>query len=147
MEIEIGTYEEAEREARIKPVPPGTYHLQITEGEIKMGTNSGNPYINFRMDLVGNAEYNGRVVFHVVPLTQRAVGLLIQFAKAIDVKWEGRFNPEEFIAAAKGRELDADIVIEVLDPNTGKNKRVTAAEAEDYDKPQNKIAKVIVPKS
>lgn len=138
MYIEVGkSFEDAERESRIKPLPNGEYRVQVVSAEVKT-SGKGEPMIDWRLDLAGNPEFNGRVLFHTTPLAGRGIGLMSAFAKATGKPWAGTgIDTDAYI----GSELRVETKIQVQKED-GKYYFVSEAEAEGYDKAYNKVVKV-----
>jgi len=62
----------------------GTYMARIVGSEEKIGKESGNPYINWKLTTTGNAEAkdNNQVIFHITPFTGPGAGLFKTFVEA-----------------------------------------------------------------
>ena len=143
----IGSFEEAERLSRVQPISKGKYHVQVTKAEIAQGEKG--KYINYRLDLVGNPEYNGRVLFHMVSFAPKAVGLLVAWSKAVGMtNWEDYSSEEAYAEATVGKELDVEVGVYKVEEFNGKLKdiEITLEEAMEVDKPKNKVKKVVIPK-
>lgn len=143
----IGSFEEAERLSRVQPVPKGKYHVQVTKAEVAQGGKG--KYINYRLDLIGNPEYNGRVLFHMVSFAPRAVGLLVAWSRATGMtNWEDYSTEEAYAETTVGKELDVEVGIYKVEEVNGslKDIEITLEEALEVDKPKNKVKKVVISK-
>lgn len=63
------------------PVKPGTYSARITDCEIKQ-SKAGNTYGNWKLELFGSPEVNGRVVFMSTPFAGKGIFRLSELYKA-----------------------------------------------------------------
>lgn len=143
----IGSYEEAERLSRVQPIPKGKYHVQVTKAEVVQGPKG--KYINYRLDLIGNSEFNGRVLFHMVSFAPKAIGLLVAWSKAVGMtNWEDYPNEEAYAEATVGKELDVEVGIYEAREVNGviKDVEITLEEALEVDKPKNRVKKVVISK-
>ncbi len=68
------------------PVPPGVYKVRVDSWEAKVGKDSGNPYINWKLVIFGAdgdlAKQNNRVLFMMTMLKGKGTQGLAKFLTA-----------------------------------------------------------------
>ena len=105
-----------------EPLPAGDYKLEIEKVEEKT-SKAGNPMLNVTFNVVDHEEYEGRKVFDLYVLTEKALWKLKDLFIAIGKDVDGiiEFDPQ-------------DLVGEMFIGN------ITVEESDGYD-PQNRIKK------
>lgn len=73
------------------PIPGNWYPLTIVEHEMRKGKASGEPYINWTLE-VAEGEYAGRKIWVITSLSKKALFKLKEFLEACDVDAEGEIN-------------------------------------------------------
>lgn len=63
-------------------IPTGVYAARIKNCETKIAQTSGNPYLNWTLELFGNPTVNNRMVFLSTPVTGKGAFRLQELYKA-----------------------------------------------------------------
>lgn len=74
----------AEVEGGFEPVPEGTYEVMVEEVEVRESRSSDNNYLNWRFRIL-DEEYEGRFLWNITSLSERALFRLKEVFLALDV--------------------------------------------------------------
>lgn len=87
------------------PNKPGTYLCKIISGELKVGTQKGTQYINWKLETT-----DGRTVYHSTPIEGRGAGIFKHFVhSAGDKAYEkGEYDTDELIGQMVSMKLDIE---------------------------------------
>jgi hypothetical protein len=99
-------------------VPPGTYHVEVTDFEERISKASGNPMFVVSLEIV-EGPYSGRQILDRLPQTEKAMFRSAAFLQALGVKIAKKkiaLNSRSLI----GRPMD--IVVEDGEPYNGRVK-------------------------
>lgn len=73
-------------------VPPGVYSARITDCEQRT-SKTGNPYLNWKLELFGSPGVNNQTIFHMTPVTGKGAFRLQELYKAATGEAIGKGKP------------------------------------------------------
>lgn len=90
-------------------VSAGTHLLRITDVALQRSQGSGNEYLNWRLEVVGQSDPDvGKSMFHMTSLLPQAAWRMEQFLDAIGSPQTGKFRATSLI----GKVLRAEVVLD-----------------------------------
>jgi hypothetical protein len=90
-------YRGQEEDAGFQPIPKGTYNVEIDEAEYKVSASSGNPMWSWRLKVVDEGDFAGRILFYHVVFTEKMAGRNVKLFNRLgrhDLN-ENPFDPED----------------------------------------------------
>lgn len=105
VEINLGiSHEEGEAEAKeaMKTLPPDAYDFNCVGCRPGVYPTSKRPHIEFELEVVNSAEWNGKKIKHKCPLPEdgnnSGIGFLTEVTRALGSPWTGTtFNTEDYV--------------------------------------------------
>lgn len=91
-----------------QPIPSGTYSARIKDCQEKVGKSSGNPYLNWKLEIFDSEKYNNRIVFLMTMLSGAGAGKLRDlYEAATGLESDGKpFDTDQLL----GKEVKVTLV-------------------------------------